>query len=302
MLGLNYESSDDEVAVPIKSRTSTNNQQTTAVPDPKLDIASEYTNPPRCSSLQRGPFEVPPSNEPAIGPALGPSATPPPAEPSPVEGNSAAQSPYSSARIIIRNLTLPPVPNFNIPPSPPASPPPKSTAKFRQFLELKRRGVHFNERLEKTSALRNPSHLQKLMGFAGLSDMDQYASTLPEEVAVPTSFPEWADAKQLAMTQKGITKRREEEQARTQREAIDFVPAAGSAASSRTATPGGRGSRGSAAERVMAGLDREKPGPPLVPDRSKRREFERKGSRFDDSRSRYRSRSRSPKRKRSRSR
>lgn len=258
------------------------------------------------SSLPTAPSAtLQPSDGPVIGPALGPSGPLIQAEELPSDSGSAPQSPYSSSRLMMRNLTMPPVPNFDIPPSPPGSPPPGPTAKFARFLELKKQGIHFNEKLEKSAALRNPSLLQKLMDFAGISDEDQYASVLPPEVAVPTSFPAWAYADQLAKTQQEITKKRETEKARMQREAIDFVPSTGSGSSSRGATPGstaGRSMRGSAAERVMAGLDKDKPRSPMTHDGAKRKETERRRTRFDDTRSRFRSRSRSPRRKRSRSR
>jgi hypothetical protein len=60
------------------------------------------------------------------------------------------------------------VPNLNIPPSPPGSPPQKSTRKFTQFLELKKKGQHFNQRLENSSVLRDLNHSRKLMDFAGV--------------------------------------------------------------------------------------------------------------------------------------
>lgn len=249
--------------------------------------------------MQPDPAEAQPKTEgPAVGPTLDPFVTPPPGL-SPNGSSSVSQSPYSSARLAIRNLTLPPIPNFEIPPSPPGSPLPGPTKKFARFLDLKKQGVHFNERVEKSSALRNPSLLKQLMDFAGIKETDQYASTLSKDVAVPTSFPDWAYVEQLAATQKDITKKREEEQARAQREAIEFVPATSSGASSRAATPGSKAPRGSAAERVMAGLDREKTRPLMVQESSKRKELERRGGRFDGSRSRFRSRSRSPRRKRS---
>jgi hypothetical protein len=191
---------------------------------------------------------------------------------------------------------MPPIPNFDIPPSPPGSPPLAATKKFTRFLELKKQGVHFNEKLEKSSALKNPSLLLKLMEFAGIDEKDQYASALPEDLAVPTTFPAWAYADQLNKTQQKILKKREAEQARKQRDAIDFVPAVGLGASSRAATPGAaRGVSGSAAERVMAGLDRDKGREKIVG----KRDGERVG-RQEVKRSRFSSRS--PKRKRSRSR
>ena len=134
-------------------------------------------------------------------------------------------SPHTANRQLVRNLTMPPIPNFDIPPSPPGSPPPATTAKFARFLDLKTKGVHFNERLHQSSALRNPGLLGKLMKFAGISQEDQYASALPEALAVTTKFPDWAYADKLVKEHERIAKKKEDERARMQREAIDFVPA-----------------------------------------------------------------------------
>ena len=197
------------------------------------------------------------------------------------------------ARAIIRNLTLPTVPNFDIPPSPPGSPPHASTKKFAQFLELKKKGQHFNQRLENSPVIRDPNHGQKLMDFARITTEEQYASTLSSDLAVPSQFPEWAYVEQLSASQKQITKAREEANAKTPRESIDFVAATHSTSSSATGTPSGKASRQSGAERVMAGTNKGHEG--------KRKELEQRGGRNDHS-SRWRARSRSPKRRRSRSR
>ncbi|KAF2178497.1 hypothetical protein K469DRAFT_754364 [Zopfia rhizophila CBS 207.26] len=303
MLGINYESSDDEeVAAPTKTQANISNEKTPAKPSDATTLDVGPTAKSALESSNRHHEEPPTSTGPAIGPALGPSVTSPPPVSLPTDDVATPQSPYTSTRSAIQNLTLPTVPNFDIPPSPPGSPPPSSTKKFAQFLELKKKGVHFNQRLESSTALRNPSHLQKLMDFAGIRAEEQYTSTLPKDIAVPAVFPEWAYVEQLTASQKQITKAREEHQARVQREAIEFVPATGSGVSSKTGTPSARGPRSSAAERVMAGLGREKSGSPYSQDRSKRKELEHRGGRNDHSRSRWRSRSRSPKRKRSRSR
>ncbi|KAI9814112.1 MAG: hypothetical protein M1832_006000 [Thelocarpon impressellum] len=219
---------------------------------------------------------------------------------------SAPQSPYSASRSLIRDLTLPPFPNLDIPPSPPGSPPPASTAKFRHFLELKKQGVHFNEKLAKSSALKNPGLLQKLMGFAGIDERGQYATTLPKDVWDPDAFPTWAYKDALAKSQQDIQKRRQEQNAKSTREALEFVP---SEESSQAGTPaaaavGGRGLGKSAAERVMAGLDRETSRSPAVGGAPKGRDMERRGGRLDGYKSRRdRSRSKSrERRRRSRSR
>lgn len=143
----------------------------------------------------------------------------------PYDNGSVPSSPYTANRLQVRNLTMPPIPSFEIPPSPPGSPPPATTAKFARFLEFKKKGVHFNERLSQSAALRNPGLLAKQMDFAGISQEDQYASSLPESIAVPTRFPEWAYADKLVAAHSKIAKKREEERAKVQREAVDFVPA-----------------------------------------------------------------------------
>lgn len=189
------------------------------------------------------------------GPSQGPHVSPPPA----VEGSeqdAPPGSPYTSNRAIIQNLTLPTVPNFDIPPSPPGSPPQKATKKFTQFLDLKKKGQHFNQRLETSSVLRDPGHLRRLYDFAGINEEDQYASTLSPDVAIPTVFPPSAYADELRLSQKRILKDREQQKSRGARETIDFVK---SGASSAAGTPSSTGPRSSAAERVMAGVDKERP-------------------------------------------
>lgn len=249
--------------------------------------------------------------EPTPGPSLPPATenlfadTPAPGPAAPLSAQlgdpsgavSAPQSPYSAGRAMVRNMTMPPAPNFDIPPSPPGSPPPKTTAQFAHFLEIKKKGVHFNERLENSSALRNPSLLHKLRGFAGIDDGAQYATTFPAEVAVPTTFPSWAYAEQLGKRQQEITKKREEEQKKTQRDALEFVPASGSG-SSGLGVGDGKATT-SMAERVRAGLSREGSGSPQVSDSGKRRDSDRRDRDYDDrrKRSRFRSRSRSPRRR-----
>jgi hypothetical protein len=175
------------------------------------------------------------------------------------EDGGAPLSPYSANRSAVRNYTMPPVPNFEIPPSPPGSPPPASTKKIARFLQLKRQGVHFNQKLETSSALRNPSLLKKLMDFAGIDDKDQYASTLPPELATPTEFPAWAYPEEIAKRQ---------EQKRKNREKIEFVPATASSS-------GSAAGQVSVAERVRAGLSRESSKSPAVSEGSKRKDSER---------------------------
>ena len=161
--------------------------------------------------------------------------------------------------------------------------------KFEHFFSLKKQGVHFNEKLAKSSALKNPSLLQKLMEFAGVDEEDQYNTTLPENVWNPKGFPAWAFKEELAKSQQEMTKKNEEQRSRLQRESIDFVSATNAGEPNRDGTPAilasTRSARVSAAERVMAGLDRERVGSPHGGSGNNRRDTERRVSRFEDTRS-----------------
>lgn len=170
------------------------------------------------------------------------------------------QSPYSANRASLRDLTLPTIPNYDIPPSPPGSPSEGTNAKFKHFLELKKQGIHFNEKLLMSSAVKNPNLMEKLMEFSSIDELGQYSTTLSRELWDPAAFPEYAYKEELAKSQQKILKKREEEKTRGHRETVEFVSSAGSEPSSRSGTPGsGKANQMSAAERVMAGLDKGKP-------------------------------------------
>ena len=246
------------------------------------------------------PVQTTIASEELVGPAGPPPSTVP-------EDNTFSEpsSPYTSQRATIRNLTLPTNPNLDIPPSPPGSPAPGADQKFAHFLRLKQQGVHFNAKLATSSALKNPSLLPKLMEFAGVKDQQQYATTLPVDLWNPERFPDFAYKEELAKSQKEISKRKEEEKAKAIREGIEFVSATDSRQPGRGATPGiGAGSkatRGSAAERVMAGLDRDRTSSPKIGAAGPKKEMERRGGRMGGAPPA--GNSRSPKRrKRSRSR
>lgn len=216
---------------------------------------------------------------PMVGPTIGP---PRPTDDymsphSPESEDSTPLSPYSASRAQLRQLTLPPIPNPNIPPSPPGSPPAGTNAKFVHFLELKKHGIHFNEKLVKSSALRNPNLMEKLMDFAEISDVEQYGSTLSKEAWDPLAFPEWAYKEELAKSQQRIFKKKEEAKTGGQRESIDFVPDTASGGASRVGTPGTNTRQPvpkSAAERVMAGLDRGRSSPGIQGGTKRKTRFE----------------------------
>jgi hypothetical protein len=147
---------------------------------------------------------------------------------------------------------LPAVPNLDIPPSPPGSPPPTTSKKFEQFLDLKKKGTHFNSKLAASTALKNPSLMDKLMDFVELDDQDQYATTLSTELWNPAGFPEWAFRASLKKSQDKIRREREaekeKEKAAGTRTALDFVPA-----SSASGTPTGSLSGTTRGEKRKAG-------------------------------------------------
>lgn len=137
------------------------------------------------------------------------------------EGSS---SPYSANRALIHDLTLPSVPNLDIPPSPPGSPPPRASKSFEQFLALKKKGTHFNSKLEQSTALRNPTVTEKLMDFVGLDERQQYETTLSPDLWNPAAFPETAFLENLRKSRDRIAKQREADKASGARTSVDFVP------------------------------------------------------------------------------
>jgi hypothetical protein len=224
-------------------------------------IVESTTEPQKQPSPTPVPVEQPESAPigPALGPMAGPSAGPSPM-PEPVastnatenEDASAPPSPYTTNRLMLRNLTMPPVPNFDIPPSPPGSPPPDTTTKFARFLDLKKKGTHFNQRLYHSSALRNPGLLPKLLDFAGISQEDQYATPWSQG-AVATKFPDWAYGDKLVAAHEKIAKKKEQDRTKNPRDAVDFVPAKQEAAASTS----GRGERRAQGRRGL-GFDNER--------------------------------------------
>lgn len=177
-----------------------------------------------------------PQSEPPSGPALGPASgpAPPPFESvqSPNDQPSGGRSsPFSASRALIQDLTLPPVPNLDIPPSPPGSPNPAANAKFEHFLSLKKQGVHFNSKLASSSSLKNPSLLKKMMEHAGIDEHSQYNTSLPAEVWDTSSLPQWGFKEELLRAQQDVRQRQEEKNSSGQRSSVEFV--SGSGAESR---------------------------------------------------------------------
>ncbi|KAJ5443872.1 uncharacterized protein N7458_007744 [Penicillium daleae] len=210
MLGLGaYESSSEEE---VDVKPSLKSQ-----PTPAPTVQSNM--PPQ---IQPSPAVIESPNGPVLGPASGPapmSQTHSPEGPS-VSGRS---SPFSATRALVHDLTLPPVPNLDIPPSPPGSPNAAANAKFEHFLSLKKQGVHFNAKLASSSSLRNPRLLMKMMEHAGIDEKSQYNTSLPSDIWDISNLPQWAFKEELLNSQQEARQKLEEKNAAGQRSSIEFV-------------------------------------------------------------------------------
>ncbi|KAI1118007.1 hypothetical protein F5Y14DRAFT_464075 [Nemania sp. NC0429] len=192
------------------------------------------------------------NEEPAVyGPQIGPSSEPifPPLEEAEedapgaggrLEVPSRPGSPYTATRALLRDLTLPAVADMDIPPSPPGSPPAATSRKFENFLELKKKGVHFNARLADTPSMQNPALADKLMAFAELDHRDAYRATLAPDLWDPDAFPRLAYKERLRQSQSDVAQKR----ARAAGEPVAFVaPEAGGGGDGRVAQGLGTGKR-----------------------------------------------------------
>jgi hypothetical protein len=139
------------------------------------------------------------------------------------ETRQAVDEQSSTSRTLIHDLTLPPIPNLDIPPSPPGSPNPSSNAKFAHFLSLKKQDVHFNDKLAGSASLKNPSLMRKLMEHAGIDDQAQYSSSLPPDLWNISKLPNWGYKEELLRAQKGHNAKAEEGRLWGQRDMVEFV-------------------------------------------------------------------------------
>lgn len=154
-----------------------------------------------------------------------------PSHESPYDAQKFAPNHYmtlSASRTIIHDLTLPPVPNLDIPPSPPSSPDPSADAKFAHFLSLKKQGVHFNEKLSGSASLRNPSLLKAMMNHAGIDNQEQYQASLPLAIWNAPGLPSWGFTEVIRQAQRDIQGTMDERRSVRRREEIPFVAATSS--------------------------------------------------------------------------
>ncbi|CAI7638780.1 unnamed protein product [Penicillium pancosmium] len=225
-----YDSSSEEEdkQAPLQSKQTTNEPPIAPAQIDQADKAQISELNAQEQKQQPIPESKPPSG-PVLGPASGPAA-PPPLDSAQSPGDQPSggrSSPYLTSRALIQDLTLPPVPNMDIPPSPPGSPNPAANAKFEHFLSLKKQGVHFNSKLASSSSLKNPSLLKKMMEHAGINEQSQYNTSLSTELWDPSSLPQWGFKEELLRAQQDARQKLEEKNASGQRSAVEFVSGSG---------------------------------------------------------------------------
>ncbi|KAL4808573.1 HCNGP-like protein-domain-containing protein [Aspergillus unguis] len=212
MLGLgNYESSSEDEA---EKQPSPNKKQELR-PSQVEASQTQNDNSQQASLVQTTPQQTTLDQEPS-GPVLGPTH-----EENGVSDATDGQS--STSRLLIHDLTLPPVPNLDIPPSPPGSPNPSANAKFAHFLNLKKQDVHFNDKLASSVSLKNPSLLKKMMEHAGIDEQAQYSNSLPSDLWDTSTLPSWGYKEELLKVQRELNAKAEERKSKGPRDTIEFV-------------------------------------------------------------------------------
>ncbi|KAJ5913476.1 hypothetical protein N7504_002359 [Penicillium tannophilum] len=217
MLGLGAYDSSSEEEVEAKTPAPQHNKQA-------LD-GSQANQVKDLNAIEDTPSQIGPStnNKVPNGPVLGPASMNTTSYPN-ERSAGGRTSPFSASRALIQDLTLPPVPNLDIPPSPPGSPDPAANAKFEHFLSLKKQGVHFNAKLASSSSLKNPSLLTKMMEHAGIDEQTQYNTSLPVELWNTYNLPPWAFKEELLRAQQEVRQRMDDKKTSGQRSSIEFVP------------------------------------------------------------------------------
>ncbi|KAJ2970002.1 hypothetical protein NUW58_g9831 [Xylaria curta] len=177
-----YESSDEEEEVKPQPAPELLRKTEAVTADANSHLSTTTQEGPKSPRPEQKVDEGPAVYGPQIGPSSGPSFPPLEEDPASTELPLPPGSPYTATRALLRDLTLPTVPDMDIPPSPPGSPSAAVSKKFENFLELKKKGVHFNARLADTASMKNPALADKLMAFAELDHRDQYRTTLAADL------------------------------------------------------------------------------------------------------------------------
>ncbi|KAI1436728.1 hypothetical protein GGR50DRAFT_649371 [Xylaria sp. CBS 124048] len=229
-----YESSDEEEEV--NSQPPQELLRKTEAVRADANSAPRTANPISATAEQKVVADAAPA---VYGPQIGPSSGPsfPPLEEDVAgpgqdeeEATMPPGSPYTATRALLRDLTLPSVPDTDIPPSPPGSPAAALSKKFENFLDLKKKGAHFNSRLAETPLAKNPNLADKLLAYAELDHRDQYRTTLSKDLWDADAFPRYAFKEQLRQSQSDIAQAR----ARAPGAPVNFVSSEASASASTT--------------------------------------------------------------------
>lgn len=162
------------------------------------------------------------SEEPMIGPTI------PDAFDQTSEAESAPVILQSmSERDALRFLTQASHPTTSLPPSPPGSPDPAVTSKIKRFLDLKDKGIHFNEDLAGKTNFKNPSLFSTMISRFGIEGAEQYCSSLPTSMWDPTALPSFAYKEELLRSQQSIRDQETENKKKLMaagKRTIDFMP------------------------------------------------------------------------------
>ncbi|TPX44546.1 hypothetical protein SeMB42_g04289 [Synchytrium endobioticum] len=106
---------------------------------------------------------------------------------------------HQTLNLLLKPSEMEEVDNYGIPPETDVDCDPDLEAKFEQWMKLKAQGMHFNTRLTRTHAFRNPSIMSKMIEFQGL---DEYGSNFPKDVFDPHGFPPETYVDELEKAQK----------------------------------------------------------------------------------------------------
>ncbi|KAF3906124.1 hypothetical protein ABW20_dc0100049 [Dactylellina cionopaga] len=295
-------SADASTSIISSKHDATTSGVTISIAEPTPTILA-ITSPPPLQGPQ-GPSQ---NDVDTFGPMRPPSVemSYPPSD----DGNDASEaapplSPYSRTRSLLRSYTIPNLASdFSIPDSPPGSPPAATAKQFATFLSLKKKNVHFNQKLAQTTALRNPNLLENLMQHVGMDLAGQYASNWKKEIwnPDPRALGAGIDRAKGESAVQALARLQKEgfEERLADRKTVEFVGSSSStsgagagAGSDKTGKSTGVGKAAqvpmSAAERVMSGLDRDRKASPALP----KRDGQSSSTRRDDDRDRERDRDR----------
>lgn len=137
-----------------------------------------------------------------VGPSMPHYARNPTAD---LDGDAEQELPPLSERDLLRYLTQPSHPVSSLPPDPTSETDSATTAKFKRFLELKAKGIHFNEDLAGKSSFKNPNLFASLLERSGLPSESQHVSTLTSHAFNVDMLPPWAYKEELLKSQQALT-------------------------------------------------------------------------------------------------